>query len=90
MEGQVGGSGGYRPGNALTMVTGRLRRAAMAVAFGVGGYIVGALIGYALVVNLSDNTHDRELEAAMTSAFVIGPVAAIVAGTIGAMLGGRR
>jgi hypothetical protein len=32
----------------------------------------------------------RLRRAAMTSAFVIGPVAAIIAGTMGAMLGGRR
>jgi hypothetical protein len=67
-----------------------LRRAAFAVAFGVGGYIVGAMIGYALVVNLSGNTHDRDLEAAMTSAFAIGPIAALLAGAVGAVLGGRR
>ena len=67
-----------------------LRRTALAVAFGVGGYIVGAMIGYALVVNLSGNTHDRDLEAAMTSAFVIGPIMALLAGAVGAMVGGRR
>jgi ABC-type antimicrobial peptide transport system permease subunit len=68
----------------------RLRRAALAVAFGIGGYVIGALLGYALVVNLSGNTHDRDVEAAMTAAFVIGPLAALIAAAIGAMLGGRR
>ena len=67
-----------------------LRRVAFAVVFGAGGYVVGAMISYAFVVNLSGNTHDRDVEAAMTSAFVIGPIAALLAGAIGAILGARR
>jgi hypothetical protein len=61
----------------------------MAIVFGVGGYLVGSLLGYALVSNLSDNAHDRGVEAAMTSAFVIGPFCAIVAAIAGAIVGRR-
>lgn len=43
------------------------------------GYILGAVAGYFLVEGLSSNTHDRSLEAAMTGAFVVGPLFAIVA-----------
>jgi hypothetical protein len=43
------------------------------------GYIVGLFGGMGAVELLSSNTHDRSLEAAMTGAFVIGPLVAIVA-----------
>jgi hypothetical protein len=45
----------------------------------VAGYVVGAVTGYALVSGLSGNTHDRAVEAAMTAAFVTGPVGAVLA-----------
>ena len=44
----------------------------------VGGYGVGAVLGFAAIMMLSANTHDRSLEAAMTSAFVAGPLGAII------------
>jgi hypothetical protein len=66
-----------------------MRRAIMAIVFGIGGYLIGAALGYALVSNLSSNTHDRGVEAAMTSAFVIGPLCAIAAAIAGAALGRR-
>lgn len=51
----------------------------------VGGYLVG-LFGGMLLINLfSSNTHDRGMEAAMTAAFVIGPITAILA-VIGALI----
>ena len=37
------------------------------------------MAGYFLVEGLSSNTHDRSLEAAMTGAFVVGPLFAVVA-----------
>jgi hypothetical protein len=43
------------------------------------GYIVGLFGGMGLVNMLSSNTHDRSIEAAMTGAFVIGPLVAVVA-----------
>ena len=45
----------------------------------VGGYLAG-LFGGMLLVNLfSSNTHDKSVEAAMSSAFFYGPIAAVVA-----------
>ncbi len=61
----------------------------MVIVFALGGYLIGALLGYAFVSNLSANTHDREVEAAMTSAFLIGPLCALAAGVCGALLGRR-
>jgi hypothetical protein len=46
---------------------------------GLVGYIVGLFGGMWLVSMLSSNTHDRTVEAAMTGAFFIGPLMAILA-----------
>lgn len=43
------------------------------------GYVAIAVAGYFLVSAFSGNVHDRAVEAAMTAAFVFGPVGAIVA-----------
>ena len=43
------------------------------------GYGIGLFGGMWLVNTFSNNPRDRELEAAMTGAFVIGPIVAIVA-----------
>ncbi len=43
------------------------------------GYAVGLFGGMFLVQRLSPNKHDKATEAAMTSAFVIGPAVAVVA-----------
>jgi hypothetical protein len=45
----------------------------------VVGYGIGLFGGMWLVNTFSNNPRDRELEAAMTGAFVIGPVMAILA-----------
>lgn len=55
----------------------------------VGGYVAGALGGHAAVQRFSANTHDRAVEAAMTGAFVTGPLGAIVGGVVGFMVSGR-
>jgi hypothetical protein len=47
----------------------------------VVGYIVGLFGGMGLVSLLSSNTFDRSMEAAMTGAFVIGPLVAVLAFT---------
>lgn len=47
------------------------------------GYVLAAIAGYFLVDLLSSNTHDKALEAAMTSAFVFSPLGAIVAAVAG-------
>jgi hypothetical protein len=44
----------------------------------VGGYLVGAGGGGAVVEALSRNTHDRYHEAVTTGLFVTGPVGALV------------
>jgi hypothetical protein len=44
----------------------------------LAGYLVGAFGGGFLVSALSGNTHDRSVEAAMTGAFVLGPLGAAV------------
>ncbi len=43
-----------------------------------GGYLIGVGGGILLVNLLSSNTHDKSVEAAMTGAFVTGPVAALL------------
>jgi hypothetical protein len=47
------------------------------------GYALGAFGGGLLVSVLSSNTHDRSVEAAMTGAFVLGPLAAVVGALVG-------
>lgn len=59
------------------------RRIALGVAGGIIGYLVGAFGGGFLVSLLSTNTHDRSIEAAMTGAFVLGPLAAIIGIVLG-------
>jgi hypothetical protein len=56
-----------------------VRRYVLAVLASVTGYIVGAIAGYFLIEAFSGNTHDRAVEAAMTGAFVVGPISAAVA-----------
>lgn len=41
---------------------------------GALGYLAGALIGYAAVIGLSANVHDRELEATVTALLISGPL----------------
>lgn len=66
---------------------GRLGRGLL---WGTGGYLVGALATYALIMLLSSNTHDRGVEAPMTAVFLGGPVVALVAFIAGAVRGPRR
>ena len=46
------------------------------------GYVAGAFGGGFLVSLLSSNRHDKSVEAAMTGAFVIGPIVALIASII--------
>ncbi len=66
-----------------------MKRLGMGVLFAVVGYVVTACAGYFLVDSLSSNVHDRSVEAAMTAAFVFGPVGAAVAFVAGLIRGGR-
>lgn len=54
----------------------------------VAGYLVAAPLGYGLVTQLSSNTHDRSVEAAMTAVFVLGPAGGL-AGLLAGLFHGR-
>lgn len=60
-----------------------MQRFGLALVYAIGGYVLAAGIGYFLIQQFSANVHDRDLEAAMTSAFVAGPIGAVVAFVIG-------
>ncbi len=62
-----------------------MKRLAHAIGYAIAGYFAGALLGYAAVMGLSTNTHDRAMEAGMTGAFFFGPLVGIIAGVIGAL-----
>jgi hypothetical protein len=66
-----------------------MKRFGIAVLFAIAGYLVAAVASYLLVGLLSSNVHDRSVEAAMTSAFVFGPLGAVVAFVVGFIRGGR-
>jgi hypothetical protein len=51
----------------------------LAVLAGIGGYAAGLLGGSVLIEAFSSNIHDKSMEAAMTGAFVVGPLMAAVA-----------
>jgi hypothetical protein len=56
-----------------------MKRFGIALLFAVVGYLVAAMASYFFVGVLSSNTHDRSVEAAMTSVFFFGPIGALVA-----------
>jgi hypothetical protein len=62
-----------------------MRRALIGLLWAIPGYLAGAFGGGYLVSVLSSNTFDRSMEAAMTGAFILGPLAAVVAFAIGAI-----
>ena len=62
-----------------------LRRFGFGVLWAVPAYLVGAFGGGYLVSLLSSNTHDRSMEAAMTGAFVLGPLSAFAGFVVGAI-----
>ena len=66
-----------------------MKRFAIGLLCAVGGYVIAALVGYFLIEWFSSNTHDRSVEAAMTSVFVFGPLGAVVAFIVGLVVGGR-
>ena len=51
----------------------------LAVLAAIGGYITGLFGGMILIEIFSSNVHDKSVEAAMTGAFVIGPLMSVVA-----------
>ncbi len=66
-----------------------MQRFGLALVYAVGGYVLAAGVGYFVIQQFSSNVHDRDLEAAMTSAFVAGPIGAVVAFVIGFVRNGR-
>ena len=66
-----------------------MKRFAIGLLCAVGGYAVTAFVGYFLIDWFSSNVHDRSVEAAMTSAFVFGPLGALIGFVAGFVLGGR-
>jgi len=56
----------------------------------IGGYLAGLFGGMALIETFSSNLHDRSIEAAMTAAFVFGPLSAIAAATAVSLFRSRR
>jgi hypothetical protein len=71
------------------MVPAMMKRLGFGLLCAICGYVLAAFAGYYLIGWLSSNTHDRAVEAAMTSVFVIGPVGAVLA-LVAGMLRGRR
>ena len=55
-----------------------MRRFLIALLAALAGYLVGGFGGGWLVSVLSSNTHDVSVEAAMTGAFVTGPLTAVI------------
>lgn len=55
-----------------------LKRSALSLSLGVLGYVVGLFGGIGLVYLLSSNPHDRSVEAAMTGAFLVGPLVGLL------------
>lgn len=55
-----------------------MRRVIFAMLGLLAGYAAGAALGAALVSLFSGNMHDKDLEIAMTSAFVTGPTGALI------------
>lgn len=55
-----------------------MKIALLSVLGGVVGYIAGVGIGMLLVNLFSSNSHDKSVEAAMSSFLVYGPVAALL------------
>jgi hypothetical protein len=66
-----------------------MRRLLFATLTAAAAYVAGAFLGGWLVAILSSNTHDRSVEAAMTGAFVIGPVCAVT-GFVAALVRSNR
>jgi hypothetical protein len=67
-----------------------MKRIGTALLCAIGGYLIAAVAAYFLIEWFSSNMHDRSVEAAMTSAFVLGPLGAVLGFVAGFILGGRR
>jgi len=66
-----------------------MRRFGIALLIAVAGYVAATLAGYFLTDALSSNVHDRAVEAAMSAAFVWGPLGAVAGFAAGFVRAGR-
>jgi hypothetical protein len=69
---------------------GAVRRFAFGLLGAVIGYVAGAFGGGFAISMLSSNHFDVSVEAAMTGAFVIGPLGALIGLVIGVVRGAPR
>jgi hypothetical protein len=67
-----------------------LRRIGFGLFFAIIGFLAAAIASYFLILEFSSNTHDRSVEAAMTSVFFFGPVGGLAGLVSGVIFGGRR
>lgn len=67
-----------------------LKRIGFGLLFAIIGFLVVAIASYFLILEFSSNTHDRSVEAAMTSVFFFGPVGGLAGLVSGVIFGGRR
>ncbi|MCG3195818.1 MAG: hypothetical protein HUU16_13005 [Candidatus Omnitrophica bacterium] len=67
-----------------------LKRIMVGCLVGLIGYLLGLGAGIWLVSTLSTNTHDRSVEAAMTGAFVVGPLFALIGFGLGIAYSGHK
>lgn len=67
-----------------------MKRVGIALLCAIAGYVVVAFASYFLVGWLSSNTHDRSVEAAMTSAFFFGPMGGFAGLILGLVIGRSR
>lgn len=64
-----------------------MRRVLYGFLYAVPAYLLGAFGGGYAMSLLSSNQHDRSVEAAMTGAFVLGPLAALIGFVVGFVRG---
>jgi hypothetical protein len=62
-----------------------MRRIGFGLLWAIPSYLTGAFGGGYLIDVLSSNQHDRSVEAAMTGAFVLGPLGAVIGFVVGAV-----
>ncbi len=62
----------------------------LALLSAIAGYIAGFLAGLGAVEAFSSNSHDRSMEAAMTGAFVVGPLMAVLSVVVILIVRARR
>ena len=60
-----------------------LRHFGIGVLWGLGGYVLGVIVCFLLVIVFSSNRHDLSTESVMTAFFAAGPVVAIIGFIVG-------